>query len=347
MDWMIYGANGYSGRLIVEAALKLGLRPVLAGRNAPELIAMGKQFDLPVRVFPLTNADSLRVAVSGMNLVLHCAGPFSATSAPMIEACLANGAHYLDITGEIDVFAHAYAQHARALQASVLLMPGVGFDVVPSDCLAAMLKKRLPDASELQLGFDAGGKPSPGTLATSIEGLGNGGRVRRDGELTRVPLAYKDQVREIGGQMRSAVTIPWGDVFTAWVSTGIPNIEVYMAVPESRIKGMRRLRPLQPVLGWKWVQNWMKKRALRSYKGPSEEQRQKTGVYLWGEVRNERGGFETLGMQVPNGYELTAQSASQIVKRVLSEPKLSKGFATPSMLLGADFVLSLPGVELK
>ena len=144
MVWMVYGANGYTGRMVVAEAVKRGLRPVLAGRNSAELQAIAAPHDLPVRVFGLDEAGSVRAALDGMKLVLHCAGPFSATAAPMLEGCLAAGAHYLDITGEIDVFAHCHAQEARARDAGIVVLPGSGFDVVPTDCMAAMLKRDLP-----------------------------------------------------------------------------------------------------------------------------------------------------------------------------------------------------------
>ena len=163
MEWMIYGANGYTGKLVVEEAVRRGLRPVLAGRSAQALQALAAPHGLPVRAFGLDDAQALRTGLNGIGLVLHCAGPFSSTCAPMLEACLDVGAHYLDITGEIDVFAHCHAQDARAQQKGIVVIPGSGFDVVPTDCMAAQLKQLLPSATELVLAFEAGGGPSPGT----------------------------------------------------------------------------------------------------------------------------------------------------------------------------------------
>ncbi|WP_227978032.1 saccharopine dehydrogenase family protein [Arenimonas daejeonensis] len=185
MEWMIYGANGYTGKLIVEEAVRRGLRPVLAGRNSQALQALAAPFGLPVRAFGLDDPHVVAKNLHGMGLVLHCAGPFSATCAPMLEGCLAEGVHYLDITGEIDVFAHCHAQHLRAREKGIVVLPGSGFDVVPTDCMAARLKRELPAATSLVLAFEAGGGPSPGTAKTSVEGLGKGGRARVEGELTR------------------------------------------------------------------------------------------------------------------------------------------------------------------
>ena len=346
MDWMIYGANGYTGRMMVEEAVKRGLRPVLAGRSAASLEPLAKKHGLPVRAFGLDNEQALRCGLNGIGLVMHCAGPFSATCAPMLEACLDAGAHYLDITGEIDVFAHCHAQDARARDRGIVVLPGSGFDVVPTDCLAAQLKRELPTADSLVLAFEAGGGPSPGTAKTSVEGLGKGGRARINGEMTRVPLAWKTRTFERDGEQRFAMTIPWGDVYTAYVSTGIGNVEVYMGVPPDTAKKLRRLRLLGPLLGLGPVQSLLKKQVEKRVRGPSDATRGKTGCVVWGEARDAAGNEVKRRMRTPNGYEITVTAALGIVARLLAGPAPKGGYYTPSALMGADYVLSLPGVAL-
>ena len=260
---LIYGANGYTGQLAARRALDLGMRPILAGRNEAALQALGSELALPVRVFGLDEPDAIVRGLKDVNAVLHCAGPFSATAQPMIAACLRTGAHYLDITGEIDVFAYAHSCDAAARKRGIVLCPGVGFDVVPTDCLAAMLKEELPDATELILAFDAGGGPSRGTALTSVEGLRSGGRVRRDGKLVRVATGFRTRRFAFPKGERAAVTIPWGDVYTAFVSTGIPNIEVYMAMPPRLIAMQRRLRFFAPLLALPPAQ-WAPKQLVKS-----------------------------------------------------------------------------------
>lgn len=346
MQWMLYGANGYTGRLILREAVARGLRPVLAGRNAEALAELGREYGLPVRAFPLQDEALVRSALDGVGLVLHCAGPFSATAAPMLEGCLATGAHYLDITGEIDVFAHCHAQHLRAREAGIVVMPGTGFDVVPTDCVAARLRRELPTATSLVLAFEAGGGPSRGTALTSIEGLGKGGRVRVGGELQKVPLAWKTRSFERDGEQRFAMTIPWGDVFTAYISTGIPDVEVYMAVPPATAARLRRIRWLAPLLGLGPVQAWLKERVRRKGAGPSEEGRARNGATIWGEVRDPSGREARCRLRTPNGYELTVTASLGIVQRLLGGERPEGGYCTPSQLMGADYVLSLPGVRL-
>jgi short subunit dehydrogenase-like uncharacterized protein len=345
-EWMIYGANGYTGKLMAAEAVKRGLRPLLAGRNRAALEALAAELDLPVRVFGLTDPEQTRQGLDGMKLVLHCAGPFSATSQPMIDACVAAGVHYLDITGEISVFENAYSQSDRARHSDVVLIPGVGFDVVPTDCLAASLVNELPAATELELAFESAGGMSPGTAKTSVEGLASGGCIRRDGALLRVPLAWKTRQVPYAHAERTAVTIPWGDVFTAWVSTGVPNIEVYTSVPPSSIKRLRRMRWLQPLLKLGPVQNYMKSRIDKSVPGPTDEVREKSRMELWGEVRSSDGRSRSGTMTTPNGYDLTVTAALGIVAYLL-EADVEGGYYTPSLLMGADYAASLPGVTMN
>lgn len=350
MRWMIYGANGYTGRLIAHEAKQRGLTPVLAGRNADALQALAAETGFESRAFGL-EAEALRRGLDGIDLVLHCAGPFSATSAPMLEACLAQRVHYLDITGEIDVFAHCHAQHVRAQAAGIVVLPGAGFDVVPTDCLAAQLKRELPGATHLVLAFDAGGGFSPGTAKTSVEGLGKGGRIRVDGKLVTVPLAWKSRTFErpattvAAASARTAVSIPWGDVYTSYVSTGIPNVEVYTTVPPATISRLRRLRWLGPLLRLGAVQSFLKKRVERSIKGPNEIKRAGTESIVWGEVRDAAGNQKSLRLRAPNGYDITVTAALGIVERLLRDAPAG-GYYTPSQLMGAEYVLSLPGVSL-
>ena len=347
MNWMIYGANGYTGRLMAEEAARRGLKPILAGRNAAAIEPLAKKLGLSAREFSLDDPAALRSGLKDIELVLHCAGPFSATCAPMLEACLDTGAHYLDITGEIGVFAHCHAQDARAKERGIVVLPGAGFDVVPTDCLAAQLKRELPTATSLVLAFDAAGGPSPGTAKTAVEGFGSGGQVRIDGKLVSVPLAWKTRHFERDGEKRFAMTIPWGDVYTAYVSTGIPDIEVYMGVPPGMARNLRRIRWLGPVLGLSAVQAVMKALVARKVRGPSDSARSKSGSVVWGEVSDADGRKVKGQLLTPNGYELTVTAALGITQRLISGDRPAGGYYTPSLLMGADYVLSLPGVSRR
>ncbi len=340
--WMIYGAYGYSGELIAREAARQGLFPVLAGRNEAKLAALADELQLPFQAFSLDDATTLHSNLAEMTLVLHCAGPFSATSAPMIEACLQSKTHYLDITGEIAVFEHAHAQNERAKQAGVILCPGVGFDVIPTDCLAQTLKNALPDATHLALGFDSRSSMSAGTAKTSVEGLKMGGRIRRHGKIVSVPLAYQTRRINFGKREKLAVSIPWGDVSTAFYSTGIPNIEVYVPISPKAVRGMKLMRILQPFLGLTPVQNFLKKRIDKKVTGPTAAEREKAITYVWGEVRNAGGERKTGRIQTANGYVVTIFGSLEIAKKLLNNVT-QQGSLTPSQIMGSDFVTRLPG----
>lgn len=344
--WMIYGVNGYTGLLAAREAVKRGLHPIAAGRNCDAVSKVSAELGIESRVFSLEDPSAVISAIRDCRLVLHCAGPFSATSQPMIAACLEAGVHYLDITGEISVFENAYRQSELARRADIVLLPGAGFDVVPSDCLAASLVQKLPAATELVLAFEAGGGPSPGTAKTSVEGLAKGGWIRRDGLLVSVPLAWKTLEIPFAHGLRSAITIPWGDVYTAFISTGVGNIEVYMAVPPATASRLRRMRFLQPVLGMGLVQDFLKRRIGKSVRGPGDERRQSTESQLWGQVRSADGRSLSATMTAPNGYDVTVTASLGIVGHLM-ENDVEGGYYTPSLLMGSGYAASLPGVVLR
>ncbi len=341
-SWMIYGANGYTGELIAREAQRRNLRPVLAGRHRERIERLAGELQLPCRVFSVDDPLEAAKQVSGMHLVLNCAGPFSATSAPMIEACLQDRAHYLDITGEIGVFEHAHALHARARDAGVVLCPGVGFDVIPTDCVASALKAALPDALTLRLGFDSRSGFSPGTAKTSVEGLAQGGKVRRDGRIVTVPLDYQVRHIDFGDGEKLAMSIPWGDVATAYYSTGIPNIEVYIPATLGMVSNLRRANYLQWLLRMKPVQAFLKQRIEKSVRGPDEQTRNRLPTYVWGEATNTSGQKKTVRIKTANGYSLTVAGALAMAEFVLSHGP-EGGYYTPSLLAGADLVARLPG----
>jgi short subunit dehydrogenase-like uncharacterized protein len=345
MPWMIYGANGYTGRLIAAEALRRGLQPVLAGRNETAVTRLAGELGLEHAVFDLTDPGRIRDSLAGMRLVLHCAGPFSATSRPMLDACLAVGCHYLDITGEIAVFEAAWRRSEEARKADVVMCPGAGFDVAPTDCLAASLVTALPATTHLVLAFEAGGGPSPGTAKTGIEGLASGGRIRRDGELVKVPLAWRIREIPFAHAHRLAVTIPWGDVFTAWVSTGVPNIEVYYAAPPAVIRQLKLMRWLRPLLGLGFVQETMKRRAGEA-PGPDPERRAGTRTEVWGQAISADGRARVGTVSGPNGYDFTVLSSLAMAEHLLANDA-EGGYYTPSLLMGADFAATLPGVTMQ
>lgn len=346
-EWMIYGATGYTGELVAREAVRRGERPILAGRNHAAVERLAAELRLPSRAFALDDPAAVERGLAGpprVAVVLHCAGPFVHTSPPMVRACLAAGAHYLDITGEIPVFEAVLAQGPAAREAGVALLPGVGFDVVPSDCLAGRLADALSDAIELDLAFATSrGGFSRGTLKTMVESLPQTGAVRRGGRIVPVPIAYDVREIEFSCGRRWAMTIPWGDVATAYHTTGIPNIRVYTAAPPRSIRRARRFGRVAPLLAWRPLKRVLQGAIGRSVSGPTPQARETARVYLWGEARNAAGDRVTATLETPEGYRLTAESAVECVLRVRAGAVRS-GSWTPARAFGPHFAAELPGV---
>lgn len=343
-SFMIYGANGYTGSLIAREAVRRAMRPILAGRNAESLTRIGSELELEHRVFCVDSPDAIAKGLAGVHSLLNCAGPFSQTSRPMSEACLKSKTNYLDITGEALIFEALAARDPEAKASGIALLPGMGFDVVPSDCLAVHLKQRLPSATRLTLAFQSSGRISRGTALTALEGLAEGGMVRDNGILKRVPAAWKTRAIDFGTGPVKAITIPWGDVATAYYSTGIPNIEVYLAAPKVLRVGARLSRYFGWLLGSNFVKNRLKSRILAGAPGPTEAERRGNRCYFWGKVTDEVGRNAISRQQTPDGYELTVQTAIAAVTRVLAGD-VSPGFHTPASAFGPDFILAIADVS--
>ncbi len=273
-------------------------------------------------------------------------GPYSRTAKPMVDACLHTGVHYLDITGEIRVFEALAARTAEAQRAGVMVLPGAGFDVVPTDCLAAHLHQRLPEATHLQLAFQGLGEISRGTTLTMLEGVskGDGGMIRRDGKLVTVPTAWKTRTVDFGQGPRLAMTIPWGDVSTAYYTTAIPNIEVYLATTPLWARVAKLSGLLTPLLRAAPVQAFLQKRVRSGPAGPTAQERAQGRSLLWGMAEDSQGNCVASRMQTPDGYTLTVETALLIVTKVLAGA-IKPGFQTPASAYGADLILEVAGVS--
>jgi short subunit dehydrogenase-like uncharacterized protein len=342
-SFLLYGANGYTGSLIARAAVSEGLRPILAGRNAPAVQKLAGELGTEHRVFGLDDPTALDRGLQGVAVVLHCAGPFVHTFKAVADACLRNKVHYLDVTGEVTVFEALAAQDAQARAAGVMLLPGAGFDVVPSDCLANHLKRCLPSATKLALAITTLGRVSRGTATTVLENLGHSSLVRKSGLLTQVPAAWKTRRIDFGDGPMKAITIPWGDVSTAWYSTHIPDIEVYMAAALGTRLAVRASRYLGGLLRSRFVQNRIKQRIQAGSPGPSDEERARGHTVVWGEASDDAGQKVIARQRGPDGYTLTARAALAIARRALAG-QAPPGFQTPATAYGPDFVLELDGV---
>ncbi len=344
-NFLIYGCYGYTGSLITDYAIKQGLKPVLAGRDEAKVKALADRYGLEFKVFDLSDVDTVVPHLLPFKAVIHCAGPFIKTVEVMSKACLKSQTTYLDITGEYQVFEEIFRLDEKAKQAGILMMPGVGFDVVPTDCLSVYLKGVLPTAEKLELALlQKGGRLSHGTALTVLENMGDQCMVRRKGKLVQVKQGFMTRTVNFIDREREVVAISWGDISTAFRSTKIPNITVYNHVPHRVIDSMRLSNYIGFVFKIPFVKRYLAKTIKSKPPGPNDEQRRTAQSYVWGEVKNGFGITRSALLELPEGYTLTALCAVEIVKRVLNGLP-DKGAKTPAQVFGADFILQFPGVK--
>lgn len=342
--WMIYGATGYTGQLLASRSLARGLSPLLAGRDESRLRRLASPLGFEYRAARLGDSPALARQLRGVRLVLNAAGPFVATAGPLVAACLATGAHYLDVTGEPAVFTALQRRDGVARRRGVMLLPGAGFVVVATDCLAAHVARRLPGAVGLRLGISLPASyAGPGSLRTVIRHLGPGVRVRRGGRLA-VPLwSPLEHDFDYGWGIRTSLAVDWADTITAFHTTGIPDIEVYLdLLPSERAA----------LLAGRLFAGWLRSplgQALLSAKiqtlpeGTPPSDRRRAGCAIVAEAEDRAGRRVSSRLHTPDQYTFTADAALTLVERVLAG-ELSIGFQTPSRVYGADFVLGLDGV---
>jgi len=360
---LIYGATGYTGRLLAREAARRGLDLVLAGRDPEKLdaladaladetadeIAEGRAAEsgaaptpersFETRAVALGDAAGLADALDDVAAVLHVAGPFSKTALPMVEACLATGTHYLDVTGEIPVFEALARRDGDAKAAGIALLPGVGFDVVPSDCLAVHVAKRVHDPTILRIGLAGlGGGASRGTARTLIEIVAAGGRVRRGGVLAPQALGTLEHRFEIGAGPIRALAFPAADLASAFHSTGIPNVETYVVASGRIARLLRAAGWLAPILRRRVVQDFLSRRIDRLPEGPDDATREGTRALVLAEVTGAAGERAAAMLETPSGYALTQVAAVEAVRRAAAGA-ITPGFHTPATAFGPDFVL--------
>ena len=340
--WMLYGAYGFSGTLIAEEAVRRGHHPLLAGRDESKLKPLAARLGLDYRVFALDGP--IAPHLEDVDLVFHAAGPHLFTSDPMIRACTLTGTHYLDITGEIPVFENSYTHDEAAQQAGCAIVCGVGFDVVPTNCLAQYVADQVPGAAHLEIAVNGMTHISSGTAKTSIAAGSTGGWIRKDGTLTPYPLGAGMKKLRFSHGERSAMPVPWGDLAASYRSTGIPNITAYMVFPGYVAPLARITAPIgQALLSSKRVRAGLNKLAEILFKGPSEAHRTQSKAYMWAQASDGNGHSAGAWLETPEPYQLTALAGVRAVERTLADNPA--GALAPAQAFGADFVLDIEGVR--
>jgi len=330
---LVYGAYGYTGELVARRALQRGLSPILAGRDSERVVRVARTLGCEWRAFPLTDPDAIRRCIRGAGAVVHCAGPFVRTAVPMAEACVDERVHYLDVTGEIPVFQALLALGPAARNVGVMLLPGAGFDVVPSDCLAAHLVRRLPGAAALTLVLGGMDRISRGTARTMLEHAGASRGLPREA-----------RTFDLGLGPVTAVRVPWADVFTAPRSTGVADVRTYLVAGAAARAVLRAAPHVAPVLATLGLQDTVARLMARGEPGPSDTARATGRSVVYGEATDPGGRRVAAVQRHPNTYELTALSTVEIAARAL-RGEAPPGWQTPATAYGPDLVLALPGAS--
>jgi short subunit dehydrogenase-like uncharacterized protein len=340
-NWLLYGAYGFTGRLLVEEAVRRGHRPLLAGRSREKLVPLAEQYGLECHAYSLDDWDALGRSTEQVSLVFHAAGPFVHTAGPMREACLEAEAHYIDITGELPVFQSTYALHERALDKKIALVSGAGMDVIPSDCLALYVAEKVPGANWLETAIaSSGSSVSAGTLKSSLEMAPRGGLRRREGKLVANPLGKGARKMRFHDRERTVLPVSWGDLEAAYRSTCIPNITSYLAFPP-RLVGLveRSGWALRVILSPTPIRRLLQRLASRVAKGPSEAQRRTGRTRFWACASSPDGRRFEAGLESLESYRLTAEAGVRAVEKLLENP--TSGALSPAQALGMNFILEV------
>ncbi len=346
--WLLYGV-GDTGTLIVEEAVRRGHSPLLAGRSAERLKPVAEQFGLEWVAVDLLDTTALSKVMARVDLVVHAAGPFMATSAPMVSASLAHKKHYLDISNEIPVFQALRTHDTEARQHGIALISGVGFGVVATDGFAQSVAAEVPDAKDLEIAIYSYTKgSSAGANKTRLELLAHGGWIRRHGQLVKAAMGSGAKRLQFPFGEQTILPIPSGDLEAAFYNTGIPNITVYGVFPMPPLLARTTLPIVQQVVANPTLRRLLERRVSAkpgsNGKTPLTADASQPGrSYVWARADNGRNKVVEAWQETGEGYAFTAAAAVRSVEEVFE--RRPSGVLTPSQAFGADFSLSIDGVK--
>jgi short subunit dehydrogenase-like uncharacterized protein len=212
---VLYGATGYTGRLVTEELARRGLDHVLSGRDPDKLARLR---GAPVRAARLDDDRALRELLEGASVVINCAGPFTLAGDALVRAAIATRTHYVDSTGEQAFIRMVFDRHGgTAERAGVALLPALGFDYAPGDCIARLAGAAIEPLDELVLAYAMEGfGMTRGTLKSALEGMAGSEVVYEEESWRAAPGGiYKarfDFPEPIGRQAMSR--FPSGEVIT-------------------------------------------------------------------------------------------------------------------------------------
>jgi len=343
---ILYGANGYTGRSLASALAQAGVALTLAGRDPAAIRAVAEPLGLAWAAVDLRDGEGLARLLQGATAVLHAAGPFAQTAAPMLAACLRTGVHYLDLGGEWPVFADLMARDAQARAAEIMVMPGIGLTITATDGLMALAKQRHPDTVKLRLGISKAQVISRGSVGAAAGLLAPGAVVRRDGALVSIPAGSLARAFDFGAGLREATAMSWADVVTGEFSTGVRDIEVYSELGLGQRLSNRASGMAMSVTGagaWRAAGQAL---AAAWPHGPAEDAQAAAQFVMVAEAIDPWRRSRFLRMRTGDGYSVSVATATAAALRAL-RGDVTPGFQTPSRVFGPDFILGLGCAALE
>jgi short subunit dehydrogenase-like uncharacterized protein len=320
---MIYGATGYTGRMAAEHAKAAGIDLVLAGRSEAPLAELASKLGAGHRVFSVDDAGAIDAALTGISVLLNCAGPYMRTAEPLMKAAIRCGVDYLDISAELDSYRLAEALDKEARAAGVMLLPGSGGSVAMLGSLAGHAVQRVAEPRQIRIALHVTGSMSRGSVTSATENMTADCFRLLGGKLVgRSPEELRDFDFGNGPVSCFPVTLP--DLLTIHRATGVPDIETYVHVS-----------------GGGFPQGDLA--ALPD--GPTAEQRNANRYQAAVEVTDASNAVFRSVLDTVNGYTFTPMAAAEAARRVLAGDH-SPGFQTPAGLFGTGFAESIADTRI-
>jgi short subunit dehydrogenase-like uncharacterized protein len=321
---LIYGAAGYTGRMVAANARNAGIEVVVAGRTKDEvkLATLADEIGAEYRLFAVDDLPAVQAALGDVGVLLNTAGPFMRTAAPLMRASIAAGVHYLDIAAELDSYQLAETLNDAATAAGVMLLPGSGGSVAMLGSLAAHAARRVTEPVGMRIAMHVAGGFSRGSAVSASENLNTALLRRVDGQL--VPRSADVRDFDFGRGPATAFPVTLPDLITIWRDTAIPNIETYVyltdgAFPEGNLAAMPD--------------------------GPTHDQREANRYHAAVEVTGEDGSVVRSVLDTVNGYTFTTIAAAEAARRVLNG-EARPGFHTPAGLFGEGFAETIADTSI-
>ncbi|MDX2196812.1 MAG: saccharopine dehydrogenase NADP-binding domain-containing protein [Cytophagales bacterium] len=340
-DILVYGANGFTAQLVIAELVNKGLRPTLAGRSK-KIIKIAQNYGLNYKIFEIWNKQNTIQNIDGHKLLINLAGPYHDTFAPILEACLATHTHYIDAEGDVHMLQEMYRYHEKTVKAEIMLLPGVGFAIAPTDILGYMLTHKIEHGVQLKYAIHAGIKASKGTIKSFLHSLQTPGLTRADKNMiTSLPAAKKMDMQVLDKKFKTYLH-PWrGDSFASWLSCGVPDIETYSTFPAWVVLLLKNY-PLSVAIGkWKIAKKIITAQGMQNI----SEADTTTQCYLSATLTSKSGENYTLKMIGPEPYLFTSKLISNAAQKVL-DGKYKIGYQTPATAYGATLIDNIEGVKL-